>query len=147
MQPSLSRQHPRPLTEWLVDDLPNPEYGSPPADGTDLAFDGGFTNEIANRVRLGNRIQKFQRSASVSPLAEMIGVRRSSDQFACGIQGPRTDGSSHRHRSRNREQSRPCRWRLFYGRQASGHYGLEQSKRHLRCIRHSRQTELPFHWR
>jgi hypothetical protein len=58
----------------LVDDLPLPVYGSPPADGADLAFDGGFTNEIANRVRLGNRVQKFQRSASVSPLAEMIDV-------------------------------------------------------------------------
>ena len=62
------------LSEWLVDDLPNPAYGSPLADGSDLAFDSNFTNEIANRVRLGNRIQKFQRSASVSPLAEMIDV-------------------------------------------------------------------------
>lgn len=62
------------LHETLVDDLPLPVYGAPPADGADLAFDGGFTNEIANRVRIGNRVQKFQRSASVSPLAEMIDV-------------------------------------------------------------------------
>ena len=62
------------LHEVLVDDLPLPVYGSPPADGADLAFDGGFTNEIANRVRIGNRVQKFQRSASVSPLAERIDV-------------------------------------------------------------------------
>ena len=62
------------LTEWLVDDLPNPVYATPARDGADLAFDGGFTNEIANRVRIGNRVQKFQRSASVSPVAEMIEV-------------------------------------------------------------------------
>lgn len=62
------------LTEWLADDLPNPEYGSPKADGADLAFNSDFTNEIANRVRLGNRIQKFQRQAAVSPLSEMIDV-------------------------------------------------------------------------
>jgi hypothetical protein len=62
------------LTEWLVDDLPNPVYGSPARDGVDLAFDGGFTDEIANRVRIGNRIQVFQRSAAVAPVASMIDV-------------------------------------------------------------------------
>ena len=62
------------LTEWLVDDLPNPEYGSPKPDGADLSFNTDFTNEIANRVRLGNRIQQFQRQAAVSPLSEMIDV-------------------------------------------------------------------------
>ena len=62
------------LTEWLVDDLPNPEYGSPKPDGADLSFNADFTNEIANRVRLGNRIQQFQRQAAVSPLSELIEV-------------------------------------------------------------------------
>jgi hypothetical protein len=28
----------------------------PKADGADLSFNADFTNEIANRVRLGNRI-------------------------------------------------------------------------------------------
>jgi hypothetical protein len=60
------------LTEWLVDDLPNPAYGSPKADGADLSFNTDFTNEIANRVRLGNRIQGFQRQAAVSPLAQKL---------------------------------------------------------------------------
>ena len=62
------------LTEWLVDDLPLPEYGSPRADGADLSFNSDFTNEINNRVRLGNRIQRFDRAAAVSPLSEMIDV-------------------------------------------------------------------------
>ena len=62
------------LTEWLVDDLPNPEFGSPEIDGVDKTFDSSFSNEIANRIRLGNRIQRFDRSGSVSPLAEMIDV-------------------------------------------------------------------------
>jgi hypothetical protein len=62
------------LNEWLVDDLPLPAYGSPRADGADLSFNSDFTNEIANRVRLGNRIQRFDRAAAVSPLSEMIDV-------------------------------------------------------------------------
>ena len=62
------------LTEWLVDDLPNPTFDSPRADGADLSFNSDFTNEIANRVRLGNRIQRFDAAASVSPLSEMIDV-------------------------------------------------------------------------
>jgi hypothetical protein len=60
------------LTEWLCDSLPNPVFGSPPRDGVDLAFDGGFTNEIADRVRLGNRVQVLSRSAAVAPVASMI---------------------------------------------------------------------------
>ena len=62
------------FTEWLVDDLGNPSYDSPLLDGTDLSFNSDFTNEISNRVRIGNRVQQFQRSASVSPIAEMIDV-------------------------------------------------------------------------
>ena len=60
------------LTEWLVDSLPSPEYGAPKADGVDLSFNSDFTNEIADRVRLGNRIQGFQRQAAVSPLAQKL---------------------------------------------------------------------------
>jgi hypothetical protein len=64
------------FTEWLVDSLPLPSYDSPLLDGTDLTFGtaGDFTNEIANRVRIGNRIQQFQRQAAVSPLAEQIDI-------------------------------------------------------------------------
>lgn len=60
------------LTEWLVDDLPNPEFGSPEIDGVDKIFDTSYTNEIANRLRIGNRVQRFDRAAAVSPLAEMV---------------------------------------------------------------------------
>ena len=62
------------FTEWLVDDLGNPSYDSPLLDGTDLSFNSDFTNEISSRVRIGNRVQQFQRSASVSPVSEMIDV-------------------------------------------------------------------------
>ena len=61
-------------TDWLVDDLPLPAFGSPEIDGVDKTFDSSFTNEIANRLRLSNKIQRFDRSAAVSPLAEMIDV-------------------------------------------------------------------------
>ena len=70
------------LTEWLVDDLPNPTFGSPRPDGADLSFNSDFTNEIANRVRLGNRIQRLDEAASkVSPLSEMIDVAGPQNQF------------------------------------------------------------------
>jgi len=62
------------FTEWLVDDLGLPSYDSPILDGSDLSFNADFTNEIANRVRIGNRVQQFQRQSSVSPIAEMIDV-------------------------------------------------------------------------
>ena len=61
-------------TEWLVDDLPNPAFSSPLVDGADLSFNSDFTNEIANRVRLGNKIQQFQRQGAVSPIVEAIDV-------------------------------------------------------------------------
>jgi hypothetical protein len=61
-------------TSWMVDDLPAPDFANPLADGTDLTFDGSYTNEIANRVRLSNKIQQVQRSASVSPIAEQVEV-------------------------------------------------------------------------
>lgn len=60
--------------EWLNDDLPLPEYDSPLPDGADLSFNSDFTNEIANRVRIGNRTQMFQRQAAVSPISEMVDV-------------------------------------------------------------------------
>lgn len=62
------------LTEWLVDDLPLPVYDSPTADGAAKTFATDYTNEIANRVRIGNRIQRFDVQAGVSPLASMIDV-------------------------------------------------------------------------
>ena len=63
-------------TSWIADDLGNPSFGSPPIDGADLSFDTNYTNEIANRVRLGNLVQTYQRQASVSPLAEAIDVTK-----------------------------------------------------------------------
>jgi hypothetical protein len=62
------------FTEWLVDDLPDPAFSSPRADGTDAAFNTDFTNELANRVRIGNRVQQFDQMAAVSPISEMIDV-------------------------------------------------------------------------
>lgn len=62
------------FTEWLVDDLPNPAFGSPRADGTDASFNSDFTNELNNRVRIGNRVQQFDQMAAVSPISEMIDV-------------------------------------------------------------------------
>lgn len=60
--------------DWVADDLPNPAFGSPLVDGADLSFNSDFSNEIANRVRLGNKIQQFQRQGAVSPIAEAIDV-------------------------------------------------------------------------
>lgn len=62
------------FVEWLNDDLPNPAFDSPLVDGADLSFNTDFTNEIANRVRLGNKIQQFQRQGAVSPIADAIDV-------------------------------------------------------------------------
>ena len=61
-------------TSWMVDDLPNPDFANPLADGTDLTFDGSYTNEMPIACRLSNKIQQTQRSASVSPIAEQIEV-------------------------------------------------------------------------
>jgi len=61
-------------TEWVADTLDNPSFGSPLVDGADLSFNNDFTNEIANRVRLGNKIQQFQRQGAVSPIVEAIEV-------------------------------------------------------------------------
>lgn len=60
-------------TEWLVDTLDNPAF-APLADGKDLTFNTDYTNELANRQRLGNKIQQFQRQGAVSPISEMIDV-------------------------------------------------------------------------
>lgn len=62
-------------TSWVADTLDNPSFGTPPIDGADLSFpSASYTDEIANRVRLGNLIQTFQRQSSVSPIAEAIDV-------------------------------------------------------------------------
>jgi hypothetical protein len=62
------------FTEWLNEPLNNPDFGSPRADGTDASFNSDFTNEIADRVRIGNRVQQFDAMAAVSPISEMIDV-------------------------------------------------------------------------
>ena len=46
-----------------------------------LTFDGSYTNEIANRVRLSNKIQQLQRSASVSPIAEQVEIAGPQTSF------------------------------------------------------------------
>ena len=62
------------LTEWMVDSLGEPVFATPPIDGADLAFNGGFADEISTRVRMGNRIQQVQRAFAVSRIAEKIDV-------------------------------------------------------------------------
>ncbi|ANS05259.1 major head protein [uncultured Mediterranean phage] len=62
------------LTEWMVDSLGEPEFGTPPIDGADLAFATGFKDRISSRVRMGNRIQQVQRPFAVSRLADKIDV-------------------------------------------------------------------------
>ena len=62
------------LSEWMVDSLGEPVFDTPPVDGADLAFNGGFADEISTRVRMGNRIQQVQRAFAVSRLAEKIDV-------------------------------------------------------------------------
>lgn len=62
------------LSEWMVDSLGEPEFGTPPVDGADLSFNSDFSDEISSRVRMGNRIQQIQRPFAVSRLAEKIDV-------------------------------------------------------------------------
>ena len=47
------------VVEWINDDLPEVDFANPLADGTDITL-SDTTNELANRVRVGNRIQQFQ---------------------------------------------------------------------------------------
>ena len=61
------------FTEWLVDDLENPNY-VPRPDGKDLVHNTDYEDSISSRVRIGNRIQSFDRSSTVSPIAELIDV-------------------------------------------------------------------------
>ena len=60
--------------EWLSDDLPNPVFSAPPVDGVDLNFDADFVNQHANRARLSSRVQRFDRTGAVSPIASMLDV-------------------------------------------------------------------------
>jgi hypothetical protein len=62
------------VTEYLSDTLPNPEFSSPPVDGVDKSFDTDFVDQHENRARLSNRVQRFDRTGAVSPLASMISV-------------------------------------------------------------------------
>jgi hypothetical protein len=62
------------LNEWLSDTIPNPEFDTPAVDGVDKSFDTDFVDQHANRARLSNRVQKFDRTGAVSPLASMISV-------------------------------------------------------------------------
>ena len=61
------------LTEWLADVLSNPDV-SGELDGTDLAFNTDFTDQINSRVRLGNRVQTARNAYAVSRQAQMISV-------------------------------------------------------------------------
>lgn len=62
------------LNEWLSDTIPNPEFDTPAVDGVDKSFDTDFVDQHENRARLSNRVQKFDRTGAVSPLASMISV-------------------------------------------------------------------------
>ena len=61
------------LTEWLADVLANPDVAGE-LDGTDLAFNTDFTDQINSRVRLGNRVQTVRNAYAVSRQAQMISV-------------------------------------------------------------------------
>ena len=61
------------LTEWLADVLGNPDVAGE-LDGTDLAFNTDFTDQINSRVRLGNRVQTVRNAYAVSRQAQMISV-------------------------------------------------------------------------
>jgi hypothetical protein len=61
------------LTEWLADVLGNPDIAGE-LDGTDLAFNTDFTDQINSRVRLGNRVQTVRNAYAVSRQAQMISV-------------------------------------------------------------------------
>ena len=61
------------LTEWLADVLANPDV-SGELDGTDLAYNTAFTDQINSRVRLGNRVQTVRNAYAVSRQAQMISV-------------------------------------------------------------------------
>lgn len=61
------------LTEWLADVLSNPDV-SGELDGTDLAFNTDFNDQINSRVRLGNRVQTARNAYAVSRQAQMISV-------------------------------------------------------------------------
>ena len=69
------------VVEWINDDLPEVDFANPLADGTDITL-SDTTNEHANRVRVGNRIQQFQLASSVSPIAEMLDVAGESNLLA-----------------------------------------------------------------
>jgi hypothetical protein len=61
------------LTEWLADVLSNPDVAGE-LDGTDLAFNADFNDQINSRVRLGNRVQTVRNAYAVSRQAQMISV-------------------------------------------------------------------------
>ena len=61
------------LTEWLADVLANPDVAGE-LDGTDLAFNTDFNDQINSRVRLGNRVQTVRNAYAVSRQAQMISV-------------------------------------------------------------------------
>jgi hypothetical protein len=61
------------LTEWLADVLANPDVAGE-LDGTDLAFNADFNDQINSRVRLGNRVQTVRNAYAVSRQAQMISV-------------------------------------------------------------------------
>ena len=69
------------VVEWINDDLPEVDFANPLADGTDITL-ADTTNEHANRVRVGNRIQQFQLASSVSPIAEMLDVAGEANLLA-----------------------------------------------------------------
>ena len=61
------------LTEWLADVLASPDVAGE-LDGTDLAFNTDFNDQINSRVRLGNRVQTVRNAYAVSRQAQMISV-------------------------------------------------------------------------
>ena len=64
--------------EWQVDDLNTAEFAGV-AEGEDVT---SFSNQAANRTRLGNYIQKFRRSYMVSDIQQLVETAGVSSEFA-----------------------------------------------------------------
>ena len=64
--------------EWQVDDLSTASF-----DGVNEGEDvTSFSNQAANRTRLGNYIQKFRRSFMVSDLQQLVDTAGVANEFA-----------------------------------------------------------------
>lgn len=64
--------------EWQVDDLATPAFAGV-LEGED---ETSFTNQVANRAKLGNHIQVFRQNYQVSNIQELVDVAGVDNEFA-----------------------------------------------------------------